>query len=67
MILVSEVTIVGHTVGPVWFTRRKDQDFTQFMSQWMDETEYGAIGGSAFHHFQHVIIDYPGELCYFAR
>lgn len=67
MILVPTLEIAGHVVGPVWFTRRKDSNFTEFMSQWMDETVYGAIGGSCFQYFSSLIIDYPSEQAYFGR
>lgn len=67
LIEVPEVTIAGHTVGPVWFARRKDENFTQYMSKWMDETIHGAIGGSCFQYFSTLIIDYPKELAYFQK
>ena len=42
---------VIHTVGPVWFAKRKEENFTQFMSKWMDKTIHGAIGGSCFQYY----------------
>jgi len=65
MIQVPEMEIAGHTVGPVWFTRRADKNFSEFMSQWMDEPIEGAIGGSCFKYFSQLIIDYPEEKAYF--
>ncbi len=58
MIRVPQVRIAGFTVGPVWFTRRKDTNFHQYMSQWMDKRIEGAVGGNIFRHFC-VTVDYP--------
>lgn len=66
MIEVPAVTIAGFTVGPVWFTRRRDEDFHQFMSQGMDKQIEGALGGSAFKYFS-IIMDYPKSVAYFKR
>lgn len=63
---VPEVTIAGHTVGPVWFTRRPDANFGEYMSQWMDQPIQGALGGSAFRYFV-MTVDYPAATAYFAR
>lgn len=65
MIQVPEMEIAGHKVGPVWFSRRADKNFTEFMSQWMDEPIEGAIGGSCFKYFSRLIVDYPQEKAYF--
>ena len=67
MIQVPEMEIAGHKVGPVWFTRRADKNFTEFMSQWMDEPIAGAIGGSCFKYFSQLLIDYLEEKAYFKR
>jgi len=67
MIQVPRVTIGKHTVGPVWFTRRDDENFTQFMSQWMDKEVAGAIGGSALKHFRTILIDYQKDLLYLQK
>lgn len=48
-----------HTVGPVWFVRRRDSDL-QWMSQFTGTPVQAAVGGSAFHHFDAVHMDYPG-------
>jgi hypothetical protein len=64
---VPEVKIGNHTVGPVWFARRKDSNFTEWMSKWMDRTIEGAIGGSCFKHFKSVIIDHPYEKALFLK
>lgn len=66
IIEVPSVTIAGHTVGPVWFTKRPDANFHQWMSQWMDRKVEGALGGSAFRHFR-VTADYPGARALFER
>ncbi len=66
MIQVPEVTVAGYTVGPVWFTRRPDPNFHQFMSQWMDRTVEGALGGSALRFFR-VSVDYPNAVAVFEK
>ena len=67
MIQVPVVKIGDHEVGPVWFSRRADKNFTQYMSQWMDETIHGAIGGSCLQYFSTVLIDYNKSLAYFEK
>ena len=67
VIEVPQVKIGNHTVGPVWFARRNDSNFTEWMSKWMDRTIEGAIGGSCFKHFESVIIDYPNEKALFLK
>lgn len=66
MIEVPEVTIAGHTVGPVWFTRRADPNFHDYMSSFMDRKVDGALGGSLLRWFV-VDVDYPGALARFTR
>ena len=58
MIEVPEVSIGGHTVGPVWFTGREDRNFHEWMSQWLDRRVEGALGGSLFRYFR-LTADYP--------
>lgn len=66
MILVPLVRVAGHEVGPVWFTRRADPNFHEFMSQYMDRRIDGALGGSLFRYFS-VTVDYPRAIAYFQR
>ena len=66
MIRVPEVTVTGHTVGPVWFTRRPDRSFHEFMARMTDRRVEGALGGSLFHHFV-MTVDYPGARAVFRR
>jgi len=66
MIEVAEVTIAGYTVGPVWFTRRTDNSFHTFMSQWMDRQIEGALGGNALRHFR-IVVDYPHARAIFEK
>jgi hypothetical protein len=66
VIEVPRITIAGHTVGPVWFTKRPDANFHEWMSQWMDRRVDGALGGSAFRYFR-VTADYPGARAMFER
>lgn len=63
MIKVPKLTLAGKEIGPVWFTRRPDPNFHQFMSSMMDRKVEGAIGGSAL-KYVHVIVDYPNEVAY---
>jgi hypothetical protein len=66
MIRVAQVKIAGWTVGPVWFSQRRDANFLEGMSAMMDQPIEGAIGGSAFKYFT-IVADYPGKAAYFAR
>jgi len=66
MIEVPAVTVAGYTVGPVWFTRRPDPNFHQFMSRFMDKQVEGALGGSALKFFR-VTVDYPNAVAAFER
>lgn len=64
MIEVPLVSIAGHKVGPVWFTRREDKNFHEFMSQWTDKQVEGALGGNALHRFR-ITVDYPNAVAHF--
>ena len=66
MIEVPAVSIAGHTVGPVWFTRRADSNFHEYMSSFMDRKVEGALGGSLLRWFV-VDVDYPGARARFTR
>ncbi len=66
MIRVPRLTVAGYTVGPVWFTRRADRNFHDFMSRWMDRRIDGALGGNALRHFR-VEVDYPRQRAAFAK
>lgn len=58
MIRVPKVQVGQATFGPVWFTYRPNNNFRQFMSQYMDQPIEGALGGSAW-RYTTLIIDYP--------
>ena len=58
MIRVPSVEIAGYSVGPVWFTHRRDADFHDFMSSMIDSRIEGAIGGNVFRYFA-MTVDYP--------
>lgn len=58
MLQVESVRIGACEVGPVWFTRRPDANFTDYMSKWMDQKVVGALGGSALGAFR-VTLSYP--------
>ena len=66
MIRVPEVKLGKRVVGPVWFTRRADHNFHNYMSSMMDRKIDGAIGGSALQYVR-VIIDYPLETAYISN
>jgi hypothetical protein len=65
MIEVPRVSVAGLTSGPVWFTVRPDQNFTTYMSKWMDQPIVGAFGGSGLRYFR-VTADYPNQRATFA-
>ena len=66
MIRVPSVKVGGWEVGPVWFTRRADKNFHEFMSRFMDQTIEGALGGNALRSFR-LTVDYPGAVAYFEK
>lgn len=66
IIQVPRVSVGGYEVGPVWFTRRPDRNFHEYMSQWMDRRVDGALGGSALGWFR-VTVDYPNAVAVFER
>ena len=63
MIRVPAITVGKSTIGPVWFTRRPDPNFHQFMSSMMDRRIDGALGGSALKYLR-IVVDYPNEQAY---
>jgi hypothetical protein len=65
MIEVPEIEVAGFTVGPVWFTARRDEDFV-YWSREMDRPILGSLGGSALQYLR-VTIDYPGAVAVFGR
>jgi hypothetical protein len=66
MIEVPEITVAGYTVGPIWFTRRADKNFHEYMSQWMDKRVEGALGGNALRFFR-ITVDYPLAVALFEK
>jgi hypothetical protein len=60
MIRVADITIAGEKIGPVWFTRRPDANFLNYMSRMTDKPVVGAVGGSTLKYFR-VILDYPNR------
>lgn len=58
MLQVPSITIAGLESGSVWFARRPDAAFKEYMSSWMDQPICGAVGGSVLRYFR-LIIDYP--------
>lgn len=66
MIEVPTVRVADLRSGPVWFTVRPDAAFHQFMSQFMDRSVDGALGGTALRYFR-VTVDYPHARATFER
>ena len=64
MIEVPQLTVGGHTVGPVWFVVRPDNAFLNYMSAMMDQSIQGALGGSGLRYFR-LVVDYPSATAYF--
>jgi len=64
MIEVPLVTVAGFAVGPVWFTRRPNAAFHEYMSQFMDKQIDRSLGGDALRHFR-VTLDYPNAIAVF--
>lgn len=64
MIEARDVVIAGHTIARVWFTRRADSNFHEWMSQWMDRRIEGAVGGNALRYFR-ITVDYPNAVAWF--
>ncbi len=57
MIEVPEVILGGISVGPVWFSMRNDEAWSEWMIKSMDRVVKGALGGSALKYVR-VSIDY---------
>jgi hypothetical protein len=66
MIQVPQVTIGTSTVGPAWFAKRPDENWSKWMIGSMDKVVKGAVGGSVFQYYV-VTIDYNSELARFVK
>ena len=66
VIEVPIVKIGDIEVGPVLFSKRRDEDWSKGMIKTMDKIVKGAIGGSAFKYLK-VTIDYNSELIKFEQ
>ena len=66
MIQVPKVMIAGQIVGPVWFAKRPNSAYDDFMSKYMDCKCDGAVGGNIFKSFS-MTIDYPKKAAWFYR
>jgi len=64
VIEVPQVTIGGHTVGPVVFAERNDENWSKWMIGTMDKVVKGAIGGSGLKYLK-VTVDYNNDLIKF--
>ena len=56
--------MAGIEAGPVWFTRRPDRNFHEYMSSMMDRKVEGALGRSLFQYFA-ITVDYPRAVAHF--
>lgn len=66
MIRVPEITVAGHTVGPVWFCSRADSHYLTYFSRFTGQPVMGALGGSALQYFR-LTVDFPNGLAKFER
>lgn len=66
LIEVPQVTVGGHVVGPVWFTRQPDRAFHEYMAQFTDKPVEGALGGSGLRYLR-LTVDYPNAVAYFEK
>lgn len=66
VIEVPTIKIGGIEVGPVLFSKRPDENWSENMIHSMDKVVKGAIGGSALKYLK-VTIDYNSELIKFER
>jgi hypothetical protein len=66
MIEVPTVEIAGHSVGPVWFSRRADASFVDWTARAANGKVDGALGGNALRFFR-LSLDYPRRLAVFER
>jgi hypothetical protein len=66
LLRIPEITIAGHTVGPVWVERRPDRAFEQMARRSLDQPVQGALGGSLFQYFR-VTVNYPDAWASFER
>ena len=57
MIEVPNITIGNVSQGPVWFTKRRDFAYMEWMSRYTDEPVVGALGGNALHNLR-ITLDY---------
>jgi hypothetical protein len=57
MLQIPDVQVGGIQAGPLWFTRRADTNFHDFLSQMMDARVEGALGGNAFSRLR-MTVDY---------
>jgi hypothetical protein len=65
LIEVPEIEVAGLRAGPVWFTRRGEDNYA-WMSSFMDAPISASIGGNFFRHFR-LTIDYPNAVAYLER
>jgi hypothetical protein len=65
LIEVPEMEVAGFKAGPVWFTRRDDENY-RWMSSFMDRPIVASIGGNFLGHFR-MTVDYPNAVAWFEK
>ncbi len=62
---VPQVQVAGLSAGPVWFTRRAQENYA-WMSSFMDRPIAASMGGNFLRHFR-VTLNYPAAIAYFEK
>jgi hypothetical protein len=65
IIEVPEVEVAGGRAGPVWFTRRANENYA-WMSTFMDRPITAPVGGNFLRHFR-ITINYPEAVAYLEK
>jgi hypothetical protein len=65
IIEIPEVEVAGWKAGPVWFTRRANENYV-WMSTFMDKPITASVGGNFLRHFR-VTVNYPEAIAYFEK
>lgn len=66
LIRVPKLKIGDLEVGPVWFAKRPNKAYDEFMSKFMDCKCAGAVGGNVLRSFE-IVVDYPNKTAFFNK
>jgi hypothetical protein len=66
LIRVPKLKIADLDVGPVWFAKRPNKAYDEFMSKFMDCKCAGAVGGNVLKSFE-IVVDYPNKAAFFNK